>query len=127
MTNNQKKMLEQHKERDTGARKKSGDLLHKIAPLPGSVCVQYMRCGRSNCKCSQGKPHGPYYVRFWYENGQPRKKYVKKSEFQAISAACLARKREQHEQRAMLRQAKQQWNDALYLLRSISRGGFNRV
>ena len=43
-------------------------MLHKM--LPGVVCPQWVRCGRPNCRCSKGQPHGPYFYRFWREGGK---------------------------------------------------------
>jgi hypothetical protein len=34
--------------------------------IPGTIHVQYRKCGKSNCRCHQAKDqmHGPYYL--WY-------------------------------------------------------------
>jgi hypothetical protein len=48
---------------------KTENSLPKIEPLPGAVCIQWKRCGKANCKCSNGMLHGPYYYRFWYAGG----------------------------------------------------------
>lgn len=60
--------------------KKVGDGLHKIVTTPVyrfSVCAQYVKCGKSNCKCALGQPHGPYFAAFWKENGRIRKRYIR--------------------------------------------------
>lgn len=44
--------------------------------LPGAVCEQWRTCGRKNCRCARGQPHGPYYYRFFRVNGRLRKEYV---------------------------------------------------
>ena len=62
----------------------------KIDLLPGSVAAHRGRCGRANCKCARGELHGPYYKRYWIENGQRRKVYVRKSDASAVRAACDA-------------------------------------
>jgi len=50
--------------------------------------------------------HGPYYYRFWYAGRKRRKKYVKKADFQAVSAGISARKRWDAEIRQMIREVK---------------------
>jgi hypothetical protein len=84
---------------------KSSDLLPKISPLPGAVCAQMKRCGRSNCKCAKGELHGPYYYRFWYERGRQRKKYVKKGDVSDIKAACLLRIEQRKAERTRIQQS----------------------
>ena|SRR5947209_290659 len=37
-----------------------------------------IRCGKENCKCANGKGHGPYWYAFWSEGGQTRCCYVGK-------------------------------------------------
>ena len=34
--------------------------------IPGTIHVQYRKCGKTNCRCneSQDQMHGPYYL--WY-------------------------------------------------------------
>jgi len=62
------------------------------SPLEGEVCVQYIRCGKSGCRCQAGYLHGPYHYRIWREGAQVRKVYVKASELEAVKAACEAHK-----------------------------------
>lgn len=59
-----------------------------LGPLPGAVCTQFIRCGNPRCCCRQGKPHGPYYYRVWRDGARVRKQYVKRSEMEAVRAAC---------------------------------------
>src|SRR5687767_1227707 len=84
--------------------KKVENLLPKIEPLPGAICKQMIRCGRSNCKCAKGELHGPYYYRFFYSGGRQRKKYVKKGDFQTVLSAVRAYKRRQIEWRNTVRE-----------------------
>ena len=42
-------------------------------PLEGEVCVQFIRCGKSGCRCQAGHLHGPYHYRVWREGAQVRK------------------------------------------------------
>ncbi len=61
-----------------------------LSPLKGVVCAQYVRCGKSECRCQRGEPHGPYYYRVWREGERVQKVYVKASELEAVRAACDA-------------------------------------
>ena len=56
--------------------------------LPGAVCPQWKRCGKARCKCARGTLHGPYYYRFWREDGRLRKAYVKRADVAGVRAAC---------------------------------------
>jgi hypothetical protein len=35
-------------------------------PIPGTLHIQYRKCGKANCRCHESKDHlhGPYYL--WY-------------------------------------------------------------
>lgn len=56
--------------------------------LPGSVQAQWVRCGKPNCRCARGEHHGPYWYRFWWEDGRKHKAYVRKADLEAVQAAC---------------------------------------
>jgi len=58
------------------------------AELPGVVCEQSVRRGN--------KQH-VYYARFWREDGQLRKQYVRKADVEAVRAACAARREREGE------------------------------
>jgi hypothetical protein len=64
--------------------------------LPGVVCAQRVRCGKSVCSCACGQGHLAYY-RFWREVGKLRKQYVRRPDLAAVRAACEARRRERQE------------------------------
>ncbi len=61
-------------------------------PLKGEVCAQYIRCGKPNCRCRQGNPHGPYYYRIWRDGSRVRKIYVKQADLENVRQACAAYK-----------------------------------
>ena len=42
----------------------------------GSLHLEFKTCGRPNCRCRRGLPHGPYLYRHWREGGRQRKAYV---------------------------------------------------
>jgi hypothetical protein len=62
--------------------------------LPGVVCRQWVKCGRPVCRCARGNLHGPYFYRFWRENGRLRKVYVPRAELEKVRCSCEARQRE---------------------------------
>jgi len=43
---------------------------------PGSLHLEFKRCGKPRCKCVQGLLHGPYIYRRWRESGRLRRQYV---------------------------------------------------
>ena len=59
----------------------------KITPLPGSLSAAWQRCGRQNCRCAKGGLHGPYWSRFWRENGRRRREYVRTVDLQQVRAS----------------------------------------
>src|SRR5437763_15307306 len=61
----------------------------EVEPLPGSVCLQRVRCGKPNCRCARGGRHAAYY-RFWREGGRLRKAYVRRADVESTRAACEA-------------------------------------
>lgn len=69
--------------------------------INGSICEQYVRCGRANCRCARGELHGPYYYRFYRENGQLKKEYLKCQNHQKEISVAL-------EKRQRTRQARQE-------------------
>lgn len=64
----------------------------KIDPLPGSIHMEFRRCGKPNCRCAGGRLHGPYYVRRWQVGGRQRKAYVPRDRVVAALLAVAARK-----------------------------------
>jgi hypothetical protein len=61
-------------------------------PLPGSVHLEWRRCGKPNCRCAKGRLHGPYYVRRWREGGRQRKELVRPENLLVVLAAIEERK-----------------------------------
>ena len=51
--------------------------------LHGSWVKRYSVCLRPDCKCHQGKRHGPRHYLVINENGRQRQKYVSNSQVQA--------------------------------------------
>lgn len=42
----------------------------------GSLHLEFKRCGKPNCRCNNGLPHGPYVYRRWRENGRQRRQHI---------------------------------------------------
>jgi hypothetical protein len=40
--------------------------------------LESVRCGKKNCHCVEGKPHGPYRYAYWTEGGRTKSEYVGK-------------------------------------------------
>ena len=83
--------------------------------LPGVVCVQRVRCGKPGCRCARGQAH-PAFYRFWREGGRLRKHYVRRSELDAVRAACEARRRARRE----LSAGWDRWRELVSVVREAS-------
>jgi hypothetical protein len=68
--------------------------------LAGTVRPQWVRCGRRNCRCRRGLLHGPYFARFWRQDGKLRKQYVKRDAVASVRAMCEARRQQERERAA---------------------------
>jgi hypothetical protein len=63
--------------------------------LPGSVHIEWKKCGRPWCHCAKGKRlHGPYYYRRWRENGKQKRAYVKMKDLEETLLAVELHKSE---------------------------------
>ena len=91
------------------------DPLPKI--LPGTVHEQWVRCGRSNCRCALGQLHGPYFYRFWREDGRLRKQYVKPDAVNAVQKCCQNRQQPREEVSAALGL----WRELLERIKEVER------
>jgi hypothetical protein len=65
-------------------------LLRKLPPLDavlrGSLIERYKRCGNPNCKCAQGRGHGPkYYLSVSYPGRSPQMDYVPQAAHAQVS------------------------------------------
>jgi Family of unknown function (DUF6788) len=89
----------------------------------GAICVRWVRCGRSWCRCMQGGPkHGPYYARYWWRDGQRYKRYVRQDEAEKATAACSARRQAERDERIQAEAARQAWREIRALIREVERG-----
>ena len=71
----------------------SGGSRRIVLPLKGEICEQYVRCGKKNCHCSEGKLHGPYYYRVFREEGRVKKLYVSRKDLPAVRASIVEYRR----------------------------------
>ena len=68
---------------------KSMQISTKVDPLPGSLHSRYVRCGTAGCHCmTSDELHGPYFRRFWREDGRTRSVYVPLADVPQVAAAC---------------------------------------
>lgn len=83
---------------------KSGKSLPNIGE--GWVCKQYVKRGQKLC--------GPYWYRFWREDGRLKKAYVRPVDLEEVRKGCQAwqteQKRMRHE-RALTRQSRSFFSD----------------
>jgi hypothetical protein len=63
----------------------------KSAPLPGVLMAEYRTCGKSSCRCARGERHGPYWRRYWREDGLRRRSYVRIANVGGVAAQIAAR------------------------------------
>ena len=69
---------------------KSGGVFPKTDPLPGSMHLEWRRCGKPTCRCARGQLHGPYWVRRWRHRGKQRKAYVPRERLGKVMAGIAA-------------------------------------
>lgn len=91
--------------------------------LPGAVCRQMVRCGYAGCRCARGKLHGPYYYRFWREDGRLRKTYVPLREVIPVREACIRHRESVRNLRLMIKESRSNWRQLRNTLREIAQDG----
>ena len=88
----------------------------------GSVCVRWVRCGRSWCRCMSGGPkHGPYYAQYWWHAGRPYKRYVRQDQAEQVIAICSARRQAERGHRAQADAARRAWRGVRDWMREFER------
>jgi hypothetical protein len=58
----------------------------------GTVCAQFVRCGKAGCRCSRGALHGPYHYLFWREGRTLKKLYVRSADVADVRDLCEKRR-----------------------------------
>lgn len=66
------------------AENKTSNSLPNSGHLPGAICKQFVRRG--------DKQWGPYWYRFWREDGRLRKSYVRPGDLEGALASIQARR-----------------------------------
>ena len=102
-----------------GVQNEPSDSRPKIAPLPGFLQADLVRCGKPNCRCARGQRHGPYWYRRWHENGREHRQYIKAADVEAVRAACLAYRRQQRERRQTTEAGLAQWRKERQRLKDL--------
>lgn len=103
--------------RDKTVEKESAEMLPKM--LPGMVYEQWRTCGKARCKCTRGELHGPYFYRFWREEGRLKKQYVPQAALQMVVAACNARRLSEMQRRHEQTRAHKKWQRLRNQLREM--------
>lgn len=85
--------------------------------LPGLVREEWKRCGKPNCRCANGDPHGPYYRRQWRAGGKLHSEYVSASEVGDVRERCAA----WQELRRKIREGHQSWAQVMRQGRALWR------
>jgi hypothetical protein len=86
----------------------------------GTVHRQWVRCGKPHCRCRHGEPHQAFYL-FWRVDGKLRKRHIRKTDVDAIRAACTARRERERRQRQELRAWRGQYSALVAQLREVER------
>lgn len=108
-------MLRHDGDRERGETKNS-NLTTKI--LPGHVERRVVRCGKSNCKCRRGEPHGFYYYLVITSENLRFRRYIPLADVAWVMQAC-----ENHRQlQAELRAGRQQYKSLLSQARALLGG-----
>jgi hypothetical protein len=91
----------------------------------GAVCATWVRCGRLWCRCMHGGPkHGPYYARYWWQEGRRYKRYVRREDAEQIARACSERRQAERERRAASEAAREEWREKRALVRMVEYGRY---
>ena len=89
----------------------------------GAVCLRWVRCGRSWCRCTNGGPkHGPYYARYWWRDGRRHKCYVRQEDAAQAAAACADRREAERSERARTAETRKWWREVRALIKEIEHG-----
>lgn len=91
----------------------------KTLPKIGTVCAQWVRCGKPRCRCARGELHGPYYALFTRQGGRLRKRYVRLVDAPALMQKCDAWRTEE---RVMRRVREDAWKHWRRLIKVVQEG-----
>lgn len=57
---------------------KRAQALQARRTISKSYRLEHVRCGKTTCKCADGKLHGPYWYAYWSEGGKTKSQYIGK-------------------------------------------------
>ena len=94
-------------------------------PLPkvGALCAQLVRCGTLGCRCARGELHGPYFYRFWRENGRLRKRYVRLDDVPAVRREIEAHRMHDQHARQVVARGWGTWHQLAAQVQEVERHG----
>jgi hypothetical protein len=92
-------------------------------PKVGALCAPWVRCGTAGCRCARGELHGPYYYRFWREDGRLRKYYVRLGDVPAVRHEIEAYRRHDRHARRVVAAGWGSWRDLAAQVREVERHG----
>jgi hypothetical protein len=89
--------------------------------LPGSVHIEYKRCGKATCRCANGSEHlhGPYFYRHVWENGRQRKEYVPVASVKEVTQSCARFHGHTRSLRAATKGEMPTWRDHNAILKEV--------
>jgi len=60
--------------------------------------LEKVKCGKKGCKCGRGELHGPYFYKYFRQNGKMKSQYVKKADVPRRIARELRKQFKQRQQ-----------------------------
>ena len=88
-----------------------------MLPKNGAVCQQFVRCGKTNCRCTRGELHGPYFYLFWRENGQLKKEYIRRENVEQVRDSCEVKR----ESRRLAKESSHHWRELQAAIREVEK------
>lgn len=89
--------------------------LYKIPAL----LTTWTRCGKTNCRCATGRPHGPYHVLHWREGTVQRRRYVRKADVPAVRAILETRRAQRRAERFAYALSLHSWRELAALVAEV--------
>lgn len=83
----------------------------------GSLHQQSVRCGKSGCRCAQGKLHGGYYYFFTRIDGKLKKYYIPKASVAIFTSFVNRAASRRKERRQTIKLSKQLLRELRHRLR----------
>ena len=92
-------------------------------PLHGWLRPYFVRCGTPGCHCTTGPRHGPYWRRYYWEDGRRRKTYIPHAQVAIVKVAIDEQRRKRRERRHEQATWTAAWHDLAVGLREMTCGG----